>query len=80
MIYCLGCKKHTNDMASRSVRVTKKVLRQKPKCSVCQSDKSRFKKKDMIKRVVKFYKTCRLIAIIIMMKNKLCFLIVVVHN
>ena len=35
MTYCLGCKKHTNYMVSRSVTMTKKVLRQKSKCSVC---------------------------------------------
>ena len=27
MTYCLGCKKYTNNMASRSVTMTNKVLR-----------------------------------------------------
>ena len=31
-------------MASKSVTMTNKVLRQKSKCSVCLSDKSRFLK------------------------------------
>ena len=30
MAFCLSCKKHTNNMASRSVTTTNKVLRQKP--------------------------------------------------
>ena len=42
MTYCLGCKKHTNNMASRGVTITNKVLKQK--WVVCLSDKSRFLK------------------------------------
>ena len=34
MTYCLGCKKHNNNMASNSVTVTNKPLRQKSKCTV----------------------------------------------
>ena len=37
-------KKHTNNMTSRSVIMTNKVLRKKSKCSVRLSDKSRFSK------------------------------------
>ena len=44
MTYCLRCKKHTNNIPSRNVTMTKKVLRQKSKSSVCLSDKSRFLK------------------------------------
>ena len=29
MTYCLSCKKHINNMASRNVTMTNKVLRQK---------------------------------------------------
>ena len=42
MTYCLSCKKHTNNMSSRGVSMTNKVLRQKSRCSECLSDKSRF--------------------------------------
>ena len=44
MTYCLGCKKHTNNIASRGVTITNKVLKQKSKGCVCLSDKSRFLK------------------------------------
>ena len=45
MTYCLGCKKkHTNNMASRTVTMRNKELRQKLKCSGYLSDKSRFLK------------------------------------
>ena len=50
MTYCLSCKKHTNNMASRSVTMTNEVLRQKPKFSVCLSDKSIFLNKKPSKR------------------------------
>ena len=38
---CLSCREHTNNIASKRVIVTNKILRQKSKCSVCLSDKSR---------------------------------------
>ena len=50
MTYCLSCKKHTNNMASRNVTMTDKALRKKSKCSVCLSDKSRFLKQDHRKK------------------------------
>ena len=50
MTYCLSCKKHTNNMASRSVTMTNEVLRQKPKFSVSLSDKSIFLNKKPSKR------------------------------
>ena len=51
-----------------SVTMTNKVFRQKSKCILSLSDKSR----------LKHYKTCWLILITVMMKNKLNVLIVVV--
>ena len=42
MNYCLSCKKHTNNKASRNITMADKVLRQNSKCSVCLSDKPRF--------------------------------------
>ena len=49
MTYYLGCKKHTNNMALRNITMANKVLRQKSKCNVCLSDKSRFLKQDQSK-------------------------------
>ena len=50
MAHCLSCKKHTNNIASRSVTMTNKVLREKSRCSECLSDKSRFLKQKHHKR------------------------------
>ena len=40
--YCLACRKHTNNIASRKVTMTNKVVRDKSRCGACLSDKSRF--------------------------------------
>ena len=40
--YCLACRKHTNNIASRKAAMTNKVKRGKSRCSECLSDKSRF--------------------------------------
>ena len=40
--YCLVCKKHTDNYASRNVSMTNKVIRNKSRSSICLSDKSRF--------------------------------------
>ena len=50
MTYCLSCKKHNNNMASRNITMANKILRQKSKCSACLSDKSRFLKQDHSKK------------------------------
>ena len=42
--YCLACRKHTNNIASRKVTTANKVIRDKSICSECLSDKSRFMK------------------------------------
>ena len=42
--YCLACRKHANNIASRKVRMTNKVIRDKSRCSECLSDKSKFLK------------------------------------
>ena len=42
--YCLAYRKHTNNIASRKVTMTNKVIRDKSRCSECLSDKSRFMK------------------------------------
>ena len=64
-------------MASRSVTMANKVLRQKLKCSVRLSDKSRFLKQEIIKGVVKvdlnYYKTSWLIVSTVMMKKNYVF-------
>ena len=50
--YCLACKKHTNNIASRKVTMTNKVIRDKSRCSECLSDESRFLKQKINKKVV----------------------------
>ena len=40
--YCLGFKIFTHDFRSRDVKLTNKVLRKKPNCVVCLSNKLRF--------------------------------------
>ena len=42
--YCLACRKHTNNIASRKVTMTNKVVRDKSRCGEYLSDKSRFLK------------------------------------
>ena len=42
--YCLACRKHPNDIASRKVTMTNKVIREKSRCGECLPDKSRFLK------------------------------------
>ena len=48
--YCLACKKHTNNIASRKITMTNKVIRCKSRCSECLSDKSRFMKQKHSKK------------------------------
>ena len=50
--YCLACRKHTNNIASRKVTMTNKVVRDKSRCGKCLSDKSRFMKQELTKKVV----------------------------
>ena len=42
--YCLACRKHTSNIASRKVTMTNKVIRDKSRCGECFPDKSRFLK------------------------------------
>ena len=42
--YCVGPKDHTKNFRPEKVKMTNKVLREKPHCVVCQSNKSRFLK------------------------------------
>ena len=49
--YCLAYKKYTNDIASRKVTMTNKVVRDKSRCGECLSDKSRFLKQKPYKKV-----------------------------
>ena len=42
--YCLGFKDFTHNFRPQKVKMTNKVLREKPNCVVCWSDKSRFLK------------------------------------
>ena len=42
--YCLGCKDYTQNFRPGKVKMTNKVLGEKPHCVVCRSNKSRFLK------------------------------------
>ena len=42
--YCLSCKKHTDNIGSRKVIMTNKVIRKKSKCANCVAEKSIFLK------------------------------------
>ena len=42
--YCLGCKDFTHNFSPQEVKMTNEVLREKPNCVVCLSNKSRFLK------------------------------------
>ena len=42
--YCLACRKHTSNIASKTVIMTNKVIRGKSRCTQCLSNKSRFMK------------------------------------
>ena len=42
--YCFGCKDYTKNFRPQELKMTKKVLRGKPHCAVCRSNKSRFLK------------------------------------
>ena len=40
--YCLGCKDYNHNFKPEELKMTNKVLREKSKCIVCQSSKSKF--------------------------------------
>ena len=42
--YCLACRKHTGNIASKKVTMTNKVIRDKSRCGKYLFDKSRFLK------------------------------------
>ena len=42
--YGVACKKQTDNFGSKNVSMTNKVIRNKPRCSMCFNDKSRFMK------------------------------------
>ena len=48
--FYLACRKHTNNIASRKVTMTNKVVRDKSRCGECLSDKSRFLKQKANKK------------------------------
>ena len=50
--YCLACRKHTNNIASRKVTMTNKVTKDKSRCGECLSNKLRFLKQNHDKKVV----------------------------
>ena len=56
--YYLPCREHTDNIGSKRVSMTNKVIREKSRCAQCLSDKSRFMKQKHCKEgVIKYYKT-----------------------
>ena len=51
--YCFGCKDYAKNFWPQEVKMTNEVLREKSHCLVCQSNKSRFKKKKLTTSVLK---------------------------
>ena len=80
---CLSCREHKNNIDSKRVTMTNKVLRQNANCSVCFSDKSRSmaqedrkssqkknsKQKFNKKVVIDYYKTNMLIYCLVCKRN-----------
>ena len=55
---CLACRKHTNNIVSRKVTMTNKIIRDKSRCGECLSDQSRFLKQNHNRRSDRqYYKT-----------------------
>ena len=48
--YCLACREHTNNISSKKVTMTNKVIRDKSRCGEYLSDKSRFLKENHKKK------------------------------
>ena len=48
--YCLSCRKHTDNIGSKEVTVTNKVIREKSRCANCVAEKSRFLKQNSNKK------------------------------
>ena len=51
-IYCLICTKHTDNIVSKKVIMTNKVIWEASRCANFISDKSRFLNKKLLKKVV----------------------------
>ena len=50
--YCWSCKKHTDNIDSKDVTMTNKVIREKSRCANFIVDKSRFLKQKFNKKVI----------------------------
>ena len=48
--YCLSCRKHTDNIVSKKVMITNKVLKQSSRCASCVAKKSRFLKQKSNKK------------------------------
>ena len=52
IMYCLGCEDYTANVKTQKVKITNKVLIDKPNCIVCRPSKSRFKKKTQQQKII----------------------------
>ena len=51
--YCLACRKHIKNVGSWNTTMTNKEIKNKSKCGVCLSDKSRFMKQKPVTTIKK---------------------------
>ena len=51
-IYCLACRKHADNIGSKTVTMTNKEVRDKSRCRERLSNKSRFMKQKLNKKVI----------------------------
>ena len=51
--YCLACRKHTNNIASRKATMTNKVVRDKLRSGECLSHQSIFLKQKLVNDIIK---------------------------
>ena len=52
LTYCLSCKKHTDNLRPKQVKMTNKVIRQASKCANYIAEKSRFLRQKSNKKSV----------------------------
>ena len=51
-MYCLECKDYTHNFKPQEVKMTNKLFREKSKCVVCRSSKSRFLKQTQQQKII----------------------------
>ena len=50
---CSSCRKHSDNIGSKKVKMTNKLIRQASKCANCVAEKSRFLEQKSLKTILK---------------------------